>query len=745
MSRAGTITRRTLLVGSAVIAGGVAFGVYAVSTPHANPLESEVGPDGATFNPWVKITPEKIVLIAPHADLGQGAAGMQSLLIAEEMDLEPGGYEIEFGPPSAAYWNRAQGNEAAPFMSQDDSIVAEGVRGAMTSLFKLLGMQITGGSSSTPDSFDKLREAGAIARETLKAAAAKKHDVDVAGLKTGKGAVILPDGTAIPYTDLAADAAKIAPVTGVALRDPSKWRLIGKDVRRPDIVAKSTGALHYGIDMKLDGMVHATVRLSPRRGALNGFDAAKAETMRGVARVMEITGGVAVIADNTWRAFKAAEAISFDWAPSDYPAEQDGHWDRIAASFTSGSLDAEWRNDGEVDTGLAEGGVTQVEYRAPYLAHQPLEPLNAVALVTDEKAEIWAGHQIPRYVQEKVAAITGHEKDQVIFHNQYAGGSFGHRLEFHNITAAAEIANAMRGTPVKLTLSREEDFATDYPRQIAVARGQGVARDGQVRTLALDIASPSVVRSQMGRLGVSVPGSDSQLPAGAWNAPYAVPNFRVRAYAVEGLAPTSSWRSVGASTAGFFIESFVDEVIAAAGADPLEERLRLCNWDVARGVLEAVGEMSNWGEELPVNKGRGIAMVESFGVPTAEVVEVTNTDQGIRIDKVWVAADVGRVIDPVNIENQVQGAVVWGLGHAMNCELTYSDGMAQQSNFHDFEGMRLYQCPEIEVRMLENSGRVKGVGEPPVPPAAPALANAIFAATGQRIREMPFNKHIDFV
>ena len=745
MSRAGTITRRTLLVGSAVIAGGVAFGVYAVSTPHANPLKDEIGPDGATFNPWVMITPEKIVLIAPHTDLGQGAAGMQSLLIAEEMDLEPGGYEIGFGPPSAAYWNRAQGDESAPFMSQDDSIVAEGVRGAMTSLFKVLGMQITGGSSSTPDSFDKLREAGAIARETLKAAAAKKHDVDVAGLKTENGSVILPDGTAIPYTDLAEDAAKIEPVTGVALRDPSKWRLIGKDVRRPDIVAKSTGALRYGIDLKLDNMVYATVKLSPRRGALNGFDAANAETMRGVSKVMEITDGVAVVADNTWRAFKAAEAITLDWAPSEYPAEQDGHWEKIASSFTSGSLDAEWRNDGEVDTGLAEGGVTQVEYRAPYLAHQPLEPLNAVALVTDEKAEIWAGHQIPRYVQEKVAAITGHDKEQVIFHNQYTGGSFGHRLEFHNITAAAEIANAMRGTPVKLTLSREEDFATDYPRQISIARGQGVARDGQVQTLALDIASPSVLRSQMGRLGVSVPGSDAQLPAGAWNAPYEVPNFRVRAYAVEGLAPTSSWRSVGASTAGFFIESFVDEVIAVAGADPLEERLRLCNWNVARGVLEAVGEMSNWGGELPVNKGRGIAMVVSFGVPTAEVVEVTKTDQGIRIDKVWVAADVGRVVDPVNIENQVQGAVVWGLGHAMNCELTYSDGMAQQSNFNDFEGMRLYQCPDIEVRMLEKTGRVKGIGEPPVPPAAPALANAIFAATGERIREMPFNKHIDFV
>ena len=746
MSRAGKIARRTFLVGSAVIAGGIAFGIYAVRTPHANPLKDELGPDEATFNPWVKITPDKIVLVTPHVDLGQGSAAMQALLIAEEMDLEPGQYETEFGPPAAAYWNTAQAEDAAPFMAQDESIVAEGVRGAMTSLFKLLGMQVTGGSSSTPDSFVKLREAGAVARETLKAAAAKKHGVAVADLKTGNGAVILPDGTEVPYTALAAEAAGIDPVTDVTLRDPSRWRLIGKQTRRTDIVAKSTGTMDYGIDVHLDGMVHATVKLSPRRGVLNGHDSAAAEKMRGVRSVIPVEGGIAVVADNTWRAFQAADTISFDWAPAAYPAEQDGHWEKVAASFNADSLDAEWRNDGEVDTGLAEGGVTEVEYRAPYLAHQPLEPLGAVALITDEKAEIWASHQIPRYVQQKVAAITGHAAEQVIFHNQYAGGSFGHRLEFHNITAAAEIANTMRGTPVKLTFSREEDFATDFPRQISIARGQGVARDGRVETLALDIASPSVLRSQMGRIGVSVPGSDAQLPAGAWNAPYAVPNFRLRAYAVEGLAPVSSWRSVGASTAGFFMESFVDEVIHAAGADPLEERLRLCSWDVARGVLEAVGEMSNWtGTKLPEGKGRGIAMVVSFGVPTAEVVEVTKTEAGIRIDKVWVAADVGRVVDPVNIENQVQGGVVWGLGHAMNCELTYSGGMPQQSNFHQFEGMRLYQCPEIEVKMLENGDRVKGIGEPPVPPAAPALANAIFAATGQRIREMPFNKHIDFV
>lgn len=745
MSRFRTIARRSFLIGSAAIVGGVAFGAYYAAKPHANPLKGNLGKGESTFNPWVKITPEAIILIAPHADTGQGVASMQTMLIAEEMDLDIGQFETSFGPPSAAYWNTASAEEVVPFLSRDQGILANSLRGAMGSLFKVLGMQITGGSSSTNDSFDKLRQAGATARETLKKAAAVEHGVSVGDLKTESGAVILPDGTRIPYQALSVRAAQVEPVTDVPLRDPSEWKLVGKQVERTDIVAKSTGTLKYGIDLHIDGILHATVRTNPRRSALTGYDASQAEKIRGVKTILPVTNGVAVVADNTWRAFQAANAIEFDWAPASYPAEQADHWDAVAASFVPDRLDKQWRNDGEVSIGLAEGGVIQTEYRAPYVAHQPLEPIGATILVSDDQVEIWASHQIPRFAQSKVAAITGHEVEQVIFHNVYGGGSFGHRLEFDNITLAAEIGNKMRGQPVKLTYSREEDFAQDYPRQIGMARGQGVVRNGRIETLSLDIATTSAARSQFGRLGFPPAGPDNQIPAGAWNAAYAIPNFRLRAFAVPDLAPVSSWRSVGASTGGFFIESFIDELIHAAGLDPLEERLRLCNYDIARKVLEAVGEMSDWGSDLGKNRGRGIALVESFGVPCAEVVEVTATDNGIRIDNVYVVADVGRVIDPINIENQVQGGVVWGLGHAMNSEITYSDGMAQQSNYHASEGMRLYQCPPIQVRILENASHVRGIGEPPVPPAAPALANAIFAATGQRIREMPFNKHTDFV
>jgi isoquinoline 1-oxidoreductase beta subunit len=255
---------------------------------------------------------------------------------------------------------------------------------------------------------------------------------------------------------------------------------------------------------------------------------------------------------------------------------------------------------------------------------------------------------------------------------------------------------------------------------------------------------PSVMASQMSRQGMPTPGPDLQIVAGAWDQPFDIPNYRVTGYRAPGLAPISSWRSVGASSNGFFHDCLLDELIHAAGADPLAERLRLCDHLPSRKVLEAVGEMSNWGGALGARRGRGVAFCLSFGVPCAQVIEVSDTDAGIRIDRVFVAADVGRILDPVNFEGLVKGGVIFGLGHAMNCEITYAGGAAEQENFDSFPGMRLYQCPEIVVRGLENADKIRGVGEPPVPPAAPALANAIFAATGTRLREMPFSKFVDF-
>ena len=747
MSRIGTIARRTFLVASTAIVGGVAFGYYAYKRPVANPLLDGLAEGEAALTPYVRIDASGITLITPRADSGQGAYSVQAALIAEELDVELDQVRVDPGPPDPAYYNTALAADAAPFSPTDNSFAARSTRGVMDAMLKFMGLQITGGSTTVPDSFDKLRLAGAVARETLKAAAAQQTGVAVADLRTARGAVELPDGETLSYVALAPVAATLEPVNDVALRDPSTWRLIGKPMERVDIVAKSTGTQTYGIDMELDGMVHATVRTNPRRyGEMLGFDDTAAREMRGVLDVVSITGGVAVVADNTWRAFQAAAALEIEWGPAAYPPEMAAHWQTLSDSFVEDRLDTRFRDDGDVAAMLENAtDVVEVAYRAPYLAHQPLEPINATVLVQDDRVDVWTGTQIPRFVQDSVAAITSKDTDQVHVHVLMMGGSFGHRLEDRVVREATEIAMTRPGTPVKLTYSREEDFTHDDTRQIAMARGRGVVRDGRVEAYDLGIAMPSVIASQMGRQGRPVPGPDLQIVAGAWEQPFAIPNYRVSGYRAPELAPISSWRAVGASSNGFFHDVFLDELIHAAGADPMEERLRLMWHDPSRKTLEAVAEMSDWGAALPEGTGRGVAFCLSFGVPVAQVIEVSSTDAGIIIDKVWCAAEVGRVIDPIMFENMVQGGIVWALGHAMNSEITYSDGMVEQQNYFDAEGMRQYQAPQIMVRGLENSGAVRGIGEPMVPPASAALSNAIFAATGTRVREMPMAKVVDFV
>ncbi|TKZ22362.1 xanthine dehydrogenase family protein molybdopterin-binding subunit [Shimia litoralis] len=745
MSKIGTIARRTFLIGSAAVVGGVAFGYYAYKTPADNPLLDDLKEGQAALTPYVRIDASGITLITPRADKGQGAYSVQAALIAEELDVELDQIKADPGPPSKAYYNTALAEESVPFAPTDQGFAAETSRGVVDAIMKFLGMQVTGGSTTVPDGFEKLRYAGAVARETLKAAASEQTGINAASLKTAKGMVILPDGQALSYESLAPLAAKIAPVNDVTLRDPSQWRLIGKPMQRIDVVPKSTGMQRYGIDFEIDGMVHAAIKLNPQAGgAVHGFDATEAMKMRGVHKVMAVTGGIGVLADNTWRAFQAAEAVTCEWGAAPFPAEQAEHWSALENSFTDAHFDNRQRDDGDTDAALIGADVVSAEYRVPYLAHAPLEPVNATVRVTDDRVDVWTGTQIPRFVQATVADMTGVDVKNVHVHVLMMGGSFGHRLEDDNVRLAVEMAMQVKGTPVKLTYSREEDMTHDYRRQIAMARGQGVVKEGQVETFDLGIAMPSIISSQMGRQGISVPGPDATIVQGAWEQPFAIPNYRVTGYRTPELAPISSWRSVGASSNGFFHESFLDELIHAAGADPLAERIRLCSDDVSRKVLETVGEMSNWSSDLGPNRGRGVAFTTSFGAPVAEVIEVTNTEDGIRIDKVYVAAEVGTVVDPVNFDNLVKGGVVFALGHAMNCEITFSDGAVEQTNYDSYEGMRMSQCPEIIVRALENGTKVRGIGEPPVPPAAPALANAIFAATGQRIREMPFDKHIDF-
>lgn len=685
-------------------------------------------------------------MITSRADSGQGAYSVQAILIAEELDVELDQIKVDPGMPDKAYYNTAVGADAAPFAPTDDSFAANTTRTVLDSLMKFLGMQITGGSTTVPDSYEKLRLAGAVARETLKAAASQKTGISVSELKTVGGMVLTPDGTKISYQELASITATLDPVDEVTLRDPSTWRIVRKPHQRFDIVAKSTGTQAYGIDFKRDGMVHAMVRTNPRRGGeMISYDDTTAKAMRGVQKVLPITGGVAVVADNTWRAIQAANALEIEWGDAPYPAEMDGHWQALSDSFNDDHQDSRQRDDGDVTAAFESAEVIEAEYRAPYLAHAPLEPISAVVEVSEDRVDVWAGTQIPRVVQTNVAKLTGIDFDSVYVHVLMMGGSFGHRLEDRVVKEATEIAMQIPGIPVKLTYSREEDMTHDDTRQIAMARGRGTVKDGKVETYDLGIAMPSIYASQVGRQGLPFPGPDTQIVAGAWEQPLSIPNYRITGYRAPELAPISSWRSVGASSNGFFHDVFLDELIHAAGADAMEERLRLCWHEPSRKALEKAAEMSSWGAPLAASKGRGVAFCMSFGVAVAEVIEVTNTDDGIKLDNVWAAAEVGKVIDPIMFENMVQGGINWALGHAIMSEITYSDGMTEQENFDTFESLRMYQSPKIEVAGLENGDHVRGIGEPMVPPAAAALSNAIFAATGQRIREMPMNKFIDFV
>ncbi|WP_411839279.1 molybdopterin cofactor-binding domain-containing protein [Paracoccus sp. ME4] len=740
MARIGRIARRGFLIGSVAVAGGVAFGAWRYARPLPDPF---AGSGERALNPYVLIDAEGVTLVAPRADKGQGARWLQAALIAEELDIDPATARIVPGPVSPTYYNRALIADFLPFAPTDTGWLAETARSAADIPARLLGWQMTGGSSSTADGFDKLREAGAVARETLKEAAARRHAIPRADLDTDAGAVVLPDGRRIPYPDLAVEAAALEPVTDIVLRDRSQWRWLGKPMARADVVAKSTGRQVYGIDLTLPDMLHATVRMAPWGGTVARLDPVAAESLPGVLRVLPIDGGVAVLARDTWSAMRAAAALDVDFAGPDRPGDQDAIWAGLAAAHEAGDIDSRKRDDGDVDAAIGADDLT-AEYRAPFLAHAPMEPMNATVLVTDGACTIWAGTQVPDFAVARAAALTGLPETAIRLENQMIGGSFGRRLEIDFIEQAVQVAMAVPGRPVKLTWTREEDFAHDQARPAQIARMRGrVTADG-VQALDLTVASPSVIASWFGRVSSAPPGPDVSITTGAWDQPLAIPNFRVTGLRAPETVPVSSWRSVGASTNGFFLGTALDEMFAAGGIDPMEGLLRLCDHEPSRAVLEAVRDLSGWtGRQAGPGRGRGVAFCLSFGVPCAEVVEVEETPLGLRLTAAFAVADVGIVLDPVNAEAQLSGGMLFGLGHAMNCELTYRGHRPDQTNYHAHEGLRMHQTPETAVRLLEN-GPLRGLGEPGVPPAAAALGNAIFAATGQRPREMPFARGVRF-
>lgn len=731
MSRIGKIARRTFLIGSAAIVGGVAFGVWKVRQPVPNPL-----PDSGSLNAFLVIDQRGVTVVTGRAEMGQGAQTTLAALLAEELDIDWQHVRLEHGPASEAYYNAALFEGAIGGADYALREWQRGVGSALGEVGKLLGTQITGGSTSLRDGFDRLRLAGASAREALKRAAAVRLNTTPDTLRTEGGAVISRDGTRIPYADLAEAAARIE-APQVAPRDPSSWRLLGRELPRPDMPAKVTGTATYGVDVRLPGMKFASVRMNPRLGGtMLSHDPAPALAIEGVERVLDLGDGVAVVARNTWAAMRGVEAVEVDWGPAPYPADTNAIYTRIAQAFGD-SPNSTMRDDGDA---AGTGATIEAEYRLPYLAHATMEPMTATALFTGQALDLWAPNQTPLVQLKAAAKASGLDEDAVTVHTTFLGGGFGRRLESDYSALAVRVAVQMPGIPVQVTWSREEDITHDTYRPGVIARLRGAVQDGRAVLFDAQVAGEGLMAQAGARMmGLPIAGPDRALVEGLFDQPYAIPHYRVRGHTADVGIPVGFWRSVGSSHNGFVHEGFIDELAHAAGRDPLAFRLDLVRPEsaVAAGVLEAVREMSGWDTPKAPGTGRGVALVWSFGTPVAEVVEVVDAGGTIRIARGWIACDVGTALDPGILRAQMEGGMLFGLSAAVHQEITFADGRVEQRNFPDFDSMRMHTAPRLETRILTSNPHMGGAGEPGVPPAAPALANALFDLTGVRARELP--------
>ncbi|MBT3142995.1 xanthine dehydrogenase family protein molybdopterin-binding subunit [Phaeobacter gallaeciensis] len=745
MASISKILRRTFLIGSVAVVGGVAFGVYKVRSPAPNPLKP--GQGQAALNPFVMIDQNGVTLFAPRAEMGQGVQTTWAALIAEELDVELDQVTVLHGPAAAAYYNSAFVADGLPGKGYDTSDFMHNLGEALGVIGKSLSLHATGGSTSMKDGFIRMREAGASARETLKQAAADQLGVSRDQLKTQAGHVITPDGSKIPYGELAVAAASVDPIEA-ELRDPTTWTKLGQNLPRLDMVGKATGTADFAIDVRLPGMKFATVRRNPKLGGgMVSFDGKEAKTLPGVEKIVDLGDGIAVIATNTWLAIQAAEAVEIEWEDAPYPPETDAIFQTLAKAF-DGSPNSTMRDDGDVDT-LPDGATEfSADYSVPFLAHATMEPMTAVAQLNSDGLQVWTGTQTPTFAQSRAAYVTGLETEQVEINTTYLGGGFGRRLELDFVEVAVKVAMAMPGTPILTTWSREEDMRHDYYRPGAIARMRGAIKDGKAVLMDGHLATQSPTQQAMERItGMAGAGPDKVLVEGFFNQPYAIPNYRMSGYISDLKIPVGFWRSVGNSHNAFFHDTFMDEMAHAAGRDPLEFRLEMARpeWDVAARVLETVRDMSGWTGKTPDGVGRGVAFAYSFGTPVAQVIEVVDEDGTIRINKAWIACDMGLALDPGTVKAQMFGGMMYGLSAASFGEITFADGEVEQFNFPDYDAVRMHTAPQVDIQILETNRFMGGAGEPGTPPAAPALGNALFDLTGKRARTLPLNQHFDLL
>ena len=753
----GKILLRTFLIGTGLIAGGLAVGYYAASRPRPNPLEADLGAGEETFNPYVKVGADgTITIIAPRAEMGQGVHTTLAALVAEELGVPLSAVSVEQGPTSPAYYNLAVLEQGGPFSELNTSVMAEMTRKATRAFGPLAGLQVTGSSTSTRDAYEKMRHAGAVARTLLFTAAQERLATPAAKLQFEGADIVAPSGRRVGIASIAAEAASLPVPDEIVLKDPADWTVLGKTQQRVDLVEKVTGAAKFGIDVDLPDMLYGTVLMNPKLGG--GIETAStsfAEAVPGVVKIVRLetqTGsGFGVIAENTWAAFKAAEALEVQWGDAPYPSNTESIMKVFRDTIDGPWKGSAWRDDGDVDFAFGDAppdSIFEADYEVPFLAHATMEPMNATARFADGRLTVWAPTQAPTLIQTILADAMGIDSDAVTIHSTYLGGGFGRRAEADFALYAAELAKEAGGRPVNVTWTREEDMTHDVYRPAAAGRFR-VRMDvnGMPDAVDMRIATPSILKSIGKRIFPSLPvfGPERLLTEGAFDQPYTIPNYRVAGIEIDMPIPVGFWRSVGYSYNGFFHECFMDEIAERAGRDPIDLRLQLmADYPLAVAVMEKLRDISNWDRPLRTGKAKGVAFTMSFGSWVGEVVQVSKTKGGLSVEKVWAVAEVGRALDPGIVRAQIESGIVFGLSAAIGQEITFSGGKVDQQNFYDFDAMRIDRCPKFEIEILENSQTLGGVGEIGTPPAAPALANAVRSLTGKRIRSLPLSREVEF-
>lgn len=708
--------RRNFLKGAAAAGAGLVIGFH---WPRGIEARAAAPAAGAFMpNAFVRVAPDGIVTVyAKHLEMGQGVYTGLATIVAEEMDAD---------------WSKMRA-EGAPADAKRYANLA-------------FGMQGTGGSTAIANSYDQLRKAGATARAMLVAAAAQTWNVPAGELSVSKGVVShAGSGRKAGFGELAESAAKLPVPETVSLKDPAKFNLIGKTAPRLDARAKSNGTAQFALDVKLPGMLTALVARPPLFGAtVASIDAGAAKAIPGVVDVVQISSGVAVVGKNFWAARKGREALVVNWNFD--KAEKRGS-DQILAEYRelakTPGLPA--RMEGNADATLSQAAKRiEATFDFPYLAHAPMEPLDCVVKLTPNACEIWAGDQFQTVDQGNAARVLGLKPEQVKINTLFAGGSFGRRANTVSdyIVEGVEIAKATGGkAPVRLVWTREDDIQGGRYRPLYHhALSAGLDEQGKIVAWRHRIVGQSILGGTPFESMMVKNGIDATSVEGASTLPYAIPNLSVELHTTKVGVPVLWWRSVGSTHTAFSTEVFLDELAAAAGKDPVALRRELlAKHPRHKGVLELAASKASWGRNLPEGWGQGVAVHESFHSYVAQVAEVsTKPDGSWKVERIVCAVDCGQPINPSIIRAQMESAIGYGLSAALYGAITLKDGAVEQSNFHDYQVLRIDQMPKIEVHIVPSREAPTGVGEPGLPPTAPAIANALAAVTKKRLYNLPF-------